>query len=230
MNRDISEQQRDADGNTLPQSLLDTSTTTLHDTTSSTITAEDDLTCPQSDVPFNLAELGLVHLASTRSDSGSASGSSRRARSAVPKTGSNRSSVPSAPVSSFNSGPQTPAKSNSGKSGDNSPAPPPLVAGGEVKESVRPSPQPSKASDPSTITSTDPQSKLSTSQTDPGEEADVSDAGPDSRHSLTVSDVTEGTDGGYPFTTVRFQHAQDENGNHVIIGREGKLDRCEDEV
>ncbi|KAJ7043873.1 phytochrome-like protein [Mycena alexandri] len=29
--------------------------------------------------------------------------------------------------------------------------------------------------------------------------------------------------------TVRFQHVQDEHGHHVIVGREGKLARCEDE-
>jgi len=28
----------------------------------------------------------------------------------------------------------------------------------------------------------------------------------------------------------RFQYAQDDNGNHIIVGREGKLQRCEDEV
>jgi hypothetical protein len=32
------------------------------------------------------------------------------------------------------------------------------------------------------------------------------------------------------FLTVRFEHVQDEHGNHVIVGREGKLARCEDEV
>ncbi|KAJ7134353.1 hypothetical protein C8R44DRAFT_610147 [Mycena epipterygia] len=31
------------------------------------------------------------------------------------------------------------------------------------------------------------------------------------------------------FLTVRFQHLQDEHGHHVIVGREGKLSRCEDE-
>ena len=30
--------------------------------------------------------------------------------------------------------------------------------------------------------------------------------------------------------TVRFKYAQDENGNHLIIGREGVLAKCEDEV
>ncbi|KAF8895314.1 hypothetical protein BD779DRAFT_1498791 [Infundibulicybe gibba] len=30
-------------------------------------------------------------------------------------------------------------------------------------------------------------------------------------------------------TNVRFKHMQDENGNHVVVGREGKLLRCEDE-
>ncbi|KAF7365436.1 ATP-binding cassette transporter [Mycena venus] len=31
------------------------------------------------------------------------------------------------------------------------------------------------------------------------------------------------------FLTVRFQHVTDENGHHLIVGREGKLARCEDE-
>lgn len=30
--------------------------------------------------------------------------------------------------------------------------------------------------------------------------------------------------------TVRFQHVEDENGNYVVMGREGKLTKCEDEV
>jgi hypothetical protein len=32
------------------------------------------------------------------------------------------------------------------------------------------------------------------------------------------------------YSTFRFEHAQDEHGHHVIIGREGELRRCEDEV
>ncbi|KAJ7578685.1 hypothetical protein C8J56DRAFT_968782 [Mycena floridula] len=32
-----------------------------------------------------------------------------------------------------------------------------------------------------------------------------------------------------PWLSVKFQHAQDENGNHVVIGREGTFTRCEDE-
>ena len=32
------------------------------------------------------------------------------------------------------------------------------------------------------------------------------------------------------YSTFRFQHAQDEHGHHVIIGREGEFRRCEDEV
>jgi len=31
------------------------------------------------------------------------------------------------------------------------------------------------------------------------------------------------------FTTVRFQHYEDENGHHVVTGREGEITRCEDE-
>lgn len=33
-----------------------------------------------------------------------------------------------------------------------------------------------------------------------------------------------------PLVSFRYEHAQDENGNHVVIGREGKLQHCEDEV
>lgn len=41
--------------------------------------------------------------------------------------------------------------------------------------------------------------------------------------SLTSTSSTD------PLVTFRFQHAQDKYGNHVVIGREGKLERCEDE-
>lgn len=30
--------------------------------------------------------------------------------------------------------------------------------------------------------------------------------------------------------TFRFEHKEDEDGHHVVTGREGKLTRCEDEV
>lgn len=33
-----------------------------------------------------------------------------------------------------------------------------------------------------------------------------------------------------PLVSVRFQHTQDEHGNHIVTGREGQLTRCEDEV
>jgi hypothetical protein len=33
-----------------------------------------------------------------------------------------------------------------------------------------------------------------------------------------------------PLMTARYQHEEDENGNHLVIGREGTLMRCEDEV
>lgn len=32
-----------------------------------------------------------------------------------------------------------------------------------------------------------------------------------------------------PLVTVRLQATQDEHGHHVVLGREGKLTRCEDE-
>ena len=34
---------------------------------------------------------------------------------------------------------------------------------------------------------------------------------------------------GSPMVTMRFEHREDENGHHVLIGREGKLARCSDE-
>jgi len=32
------------------------------------------------------------------------------------------------------------------------------------------------------------------------------------------------------FATTGYRHETDENGNHVVIGREGEIRRCEDEV
>ncbi|KAJ7366589.1 hypothetical protein DFH08DRAFT_678657 [Mycena albidolilacea] len=43
--------------------------------------------------------------------------------------------------------------------------------------------------------------------------------------SASGSDATDASQ----FLSVRFQHVTDENGNHLIVGREGKLARCEDE-
>ncbi|KAJ7714204.1 hypothetical protein B0H16DRAFT_1808320 [Mycena metata] len=50
----------------------------------------------------------------------------------------------------------------------------------------------------------------------------VSGSGSESASGSDASDVSH-------LLTVRFQHVQDENGHHVIVGREGKLARCEDE-
>lgn len=47
--------------------------------------------------------------------------------------------------------------------------------------------------------------------------------GPESQ-SVSASDDSQ-----EPLITVRFQHVQDEHGNHVVVGREGRLARCEDE-
>lgn len=33
-----------------------------------------------------------------------------------------------------------------------------------------------------------------------------------------------------PHMTLRYQHVEDEDGHHIVVGREGKLTRCEDEV
>ncbi|KAF7322650.1 ATP-binding cassette transporter [Mycena chlorophos] len=45
----------------------------------------------------------------------------------------------------------------------------------------------------------------------------------------SLSGSASGSDASEQFMTVRFQHLQDDHGHHVIVGREGKLSRCEDE-
>jgi hypothetical protein len=66
------------------------------------------------------------------------------------------------------------------------------------------------------------------------EERGGSDAQGSSQSSLSngMSDSVSGSDASDAsrFVTVRFQHIEDANGNHVVTGREGKLSRCEDEV
>ncbi|CAE6413025.1 unnamed protein product [Rhizoctonia solani] len=46
--------------------------------------------------------------------------------------------------------------------------------------------------------------------------------------SQTVS-TSGASDESQELVTVRFQHVQDEDGHHVVVGREGRLARCEDE-
>ena len=45
--------------------------------------------------------------------------------------------------------------------------------------------------------------------------------------SLTMSTASE--ESGNPIVTMRFEHREDENGHHFLVGCEGKLTRCEDE-
>ena len=41
--------------------------------------------------------------------------------------------------------------------------------------------------------------------------------------------VTSSSKGGGPVMTMRFEHQEDEDGHHILVGREGKLMKCEDE-
>ena len=43
-----------------------------------------------------------------------------------------------------------------------------------------------------------------------------------------LSGAGSGSEG--PHVTFRYQHIQDDDGHHLIVGREGKLTQCEDEV
>jgi hypothetical protein len=48
--------------------------------------------------------------------------------------------------------------------------------------------------------------------------------------SSSLSVTTVSTDKSGPVVTTRFEHLEDENGHHILVGREGTLMRCEDEV
>lgn len=41
---------------------------------------------------------------------------------------------------------------------------------------------------------------------------------------------THGSSSDYPQITFRYQHVEDGDGHHLILGREGTLTKCEDEV
>lgn len=48
---------------------------------------------------------------------------------------------------------------------------------------------------------------------------------------IRASDMSMSTGSGEgPHIAVRYAHVEDENGHHLIVGREGKLTKCEDEV
>lgn len=77
-----------------------------------------------------------------------------------------------------------------------------------------------------------PQNSLEDKKTPPappsahfyGSAAGTTLAGPPT-HDTRASTVSSS-----PLVNPRFEHMQDENGHHFILGREGKLTRCEDEV
>lgn len=56
------------------------------------------------------------------------------------------------------------------------------------------------------------------------------ESGSASQSGSGASSAENGSLESQPHVTFRFEHAQDGHGNHVIVGREGKLRRCEDEV
>lgn len=137
-------------------------------------------------LPFNLAEMGLVHLPPIRS---STDGSRRSMRSS-------RSSGLVTPSSAVR-----PSISRSNSSLD----------------AVSPSPlRPSN--DPLTDLIPVPEESPPIS-----DEPDVSPLGNDNNSIVSMAISAE------HHVAHRFEHREDENGHHVIIGREGTLARCEDE-
>ena len=64
-----------------------------------------------------------------------------------------------------------------------------------------------------------------------GSDSRVSGSGTDSRVSGTTdSRITGSSRGTGAHMTFRFQHVENEDGHHLILGREGQMTRCEDEV
>lgn len=212
VNRDIREQEYDADGSALrPQEHEDESQEEKNILSSS---AQALKSVALEVAPFNLAEYGLVHLPSNRSDHDSASGSSRQGKSSQPNSRRKKSTNPSGRGSADSV--------NRAKLENISTPRDPAIAYHITK------PAEHTDEEPTNITGSS-----NTSSAGLGNDANLSDAEPESRTSTmdTINtDLTIGTDGSYPYTTVRFKTTQDENGNHVILGRQGQLNRCEDEV
>ncbi|KAJ7134984.1 hypothetical protein C8R43DRAFT_894662 [Mycena crocata] len=92
-----------------------------------------------------------------------------------------------------------------------------LVFARDSQRSTGLSGSPSKASSPWLAPASDP----------PQKDASSLSNGVPSSGSASASG-SDGSDASH-FLTIRFKHLQDEHGNHVIVGREGKLARCEDE-
>lgn len=64
-----------------------------------------------------------------------------------------------------------------------------------------------------------------------GQSTDLSTSNPSSYLTSGSASLVSGSTGSSrPHTTLRYQHVEDEDGHHLIVGREGKLTRCEDEV
>ncbi|KIM30117.1 hypothetical protein M408DRAFT_15706 [Serendipita vermifera MAFF 305830] len=61
---------------------------------------------------------------------------------------------------------------------------------------------------------------------EPGEDEEKSKQG---TGNASFSVMTSSSHDGGPVVTMRFEHKEDENGHHVLVGREGKLTKCEDE-
>lgn len=69
-----------------------------------------------------------------------------------------------------------------------------------------------------------PPSSSSVSSASDARDAGRGTAGRSGRHNSGYSSSDE------PLVTFRFEHREDGDGHHVVVGREGKLSRCEDEV
>ncbi len=195
--------------------------------------APSEVTDEVTDLPFNLSQYGLVHLPPLPSPGSSErwSGSSISSKQA---SSYNRGSKRRGPCSVLSDNSQ----SIGGSSDDNkyfSSSPEPATRSSPEGYSTGSSKAVSSSGGADLLTSTSEsgQSLSGSGQAVSSIPTSVRDGSSevDSRGSLRTDSRSEGSsrgsDGSFNFS---FQYEQNEYGNHIIVGREGNLQRCEDEV
>lgn len=97
--------------------------------------------------------------------------------------------------------------------------------------STAPSSQNKQRSQGSGVVSPDAAGSGSESQSQyfTGGSGSAPDSGSREAGSTEDSQASSSTGSSVPLMTMRYQHLEDENGNHLVVGREGQLTKCEDE-
>ncbi|KAF7981483.1 hypothetical protein HWV62_33533 [Athelia sp. TMB] len=162
-------------------------------------------------IPFNPSEYGLVHLPPiSRSDSSSSARSliGNRYSTAPSSQGSNRRMQTLNPDSGPSSSSHIASSHSSARESDSAPG------------SQSDSPSRAHSPPPGSFALSERGSKSLSEHGSRSLRTSISDQAPES---------SGGSSTGFPLITMRYQHKEDENGHHLVIGREGQLARCEDE-